>query len=103
MAEIKVSSDVLRNASQNLTTYGTQFTALMGEIKSGMQRMKNEWQGDAADEFINKFNSLDRTFDTYTRVINEYAKFLENAAEQYETADTSVQNDTSNLQNNLFS
>ena len=102
MAEIRVSPEMLRSSSQSLTTMESRFATLMQQIKSDMSAMKNNWEGQAADSFISRFNQLERNFATYSRVMKEYAKFLSDSAQQYEATDSKVKQHNESIVNNLF-
>ena len=102
MAEIKVTSQELKAKSEAFKNYANEFGTNMGEIKAGMQSMKGNWEGDAAESFITRFNQMEKNFESYQRVITEYATFLGKAAEDYEASENKVKSASDSIQNNLF-
>lgn len=103
MAEIKVSSEMLRGAAADIKQLGTQFNSVAEEFYQGMTSLQSMWEGDAFNSFKTQVDALKPSLERYYQVINDYATFLETSAEQYETTEAATQNETDNLVNNLFS
>lgn len=102
MAEIKVNSEMLRNASLQIKQEGANFSDLAIDFQQGLNALSNIWEGDAFNSFKAQLDSLEPSLERYSEVIQEYATFLETTAEQYEATETATQNETDNLVNNLF-
>lgn len=102
MAEIKVNSETLRNASLQIKQEGANFSDLAIDFEQGLNSLSATWEGDAFNSFKSQLDSLSPSLDRYSEVIQEYATFLETTAEQYETTEAATQSETDNLVNNLF-
>ena len=46
------------------------------EIKESAQLVKTYWTGEAATDFISRFESLIAAFDSYDNVLEEYINYL---------------------------
>lgn len=97
MAEFKVSPERLRATATNISGINKNFNGVMESIRTEMQRMKQRWDSEAANGFINKFDALKDDFENYSQVIQAYSKFLEATAGAYEKADTNISNATGSL------
>lgn len=97
MAEFKVTPEKLRSTSSNIKAISTSFNAVMSNIEKEMNNMKNKWESEAANAFINKFLGLKDNFEAYDNVINSYAKFLESTARAYDETDAEVRKATNGL------
>lgn len=102
MAEIKVNSQVLRDAASQIKSGGQNFQELMGEMTQGLESLGSLWEGDAFNSFMQQLNSLRPSLESYAKVINDYGVFLDTAAEQYEQTEVQTQSQTDDLVNNLF-
>lgn len=102
MAEIKVSSQVLRDASSQITNELTNFSNITDEIKQGLSSLSSSWEGEAFNSFMSQLNALTPSLEKYAEVISEYANFLNTTAEQYETTEAAAQSETDSLENTLF-
>jgi len=104
MAEIQVTPEALRSSSQLFSLCAAQFSSLMNEIKQDMAQMKNQWEGQAAEQFFQRFSALDKNFAAYNKVIVEYSQFLGRAADDYQHIDDMARANTGALagSGNLF-
>jgi WXG100 family type VII secretion target len=102
MAEIKVNSQVLRDAATQLTNELGNFSDISGDIEQGLSSLSSTWEGDAFNSFLSQLNALSPSLERYSEVIRDYANFLNTTAEQYETTEAAAQNETEELANNLF-
>lgn len=102
MAEIKVNSTVLRDASTQIKNQGTNFQSVADAFEQGLNSLSSTWQGEAFDQFKAKLDSLAPSLDSYYEVIQEYATFLDTTAEKYEEAENQASAETEELVNDLF-
>ncbi len=102
MAEIRVNSQILRDAAATIQKDGATYSEIMMELQQNLQALSATWEGDAFNSFKAQLDSLIPSLDRYSEVIVEYSNFLEATAEQYEAAETASQSETDQLANNLF-
>lgn len=102
MADIKVNSQMLRDAAGQIRREHSNFVSLSETISNGLSSLSNSWEGEAFTSFCENVKALEPTFDKYAEVINSYAVFLENSAEDYEENERQVSAATGDIVNNLF-
>jgi len=90
MAEIKVSSSVLRNSATVILTQATEFSRQTNDILTNMNAIKNQWMGDAANNFITKFQDVSKSFSAYLKTITDYGNFLNKAAADFEVTESQI-------------
>lgn len=82
MAKILVNYEVLASKSESLKSISNNISSLTEEMKAEINRLKNAWQGEAAETLVNKFMSLSQTFQERYDTVNQYAEFLRKASEE---------------------
>lgn len=101
MADIKVSTQDIKDAAQFIRTSNDTLKTLLDNIYSEANNLKsNSWISDAATEFCSKLDAFkSRTFDNYFIETDAYQKFLDRTADRYEsTESTNVANVSSDIQ-----
>lgn len=88
----QVTTQLLTDKAKTIDSINGEFKDTMGQIKKLIHNLDNEWKSDAAREFVEKFDTLDKEFINYYQVVDSYREFLNRAAEDYVTAETSIQN-----------
>ncbi len=84
---LKVTPEKLLQTSGEFATTGSQIKNLTSEMMSQVQGMKGIWQGEAAQAYGNKFNSLQADMDRLYRMVQEHVKDLHEMAGQYQRAE----------------
>ncbi len=102
MAEIKVNSQMLRDASTSLMAELGNFQQITNDVSTGLNNLSNDWTGEAFNNFQANVQALNPTFEKYAEVINQYADFLNKSADQYDQAEATISNETNNIVNDLF-
>lgn len=97
MASFKVTTQTLEDKATTIKTINTQFNGIMEEITTLMHRLQNDWQSEAAEQFISRFDKLKNEFTSYSKVIDSYSLFLTNAAGDYAAAETAINTGAGNL------
>lgn len=100
MADIKVSTQEIKDAAAAIRGYNQTLTDLLETIYSDAKNLQNNsWTSDAANEFCKKLDAFkSRTFDNYKNYTDDYQKFLDRTAQVYEsTEETNINNVTSEI------
>ena len=87
MAEIQVTPEALRSSSQVFKLCASQLSSMMDEIKQDMTQMKNQWEGQAAEKYFQRFNILDNNFVECNKVIIDFSQDLDDTADKYQRMD----------------
>ena len=85
---LRVTPEKLIQTSGEFATTGNQMKNLTSEMISQIQGMKGIWEGEAADTYGSKFNSLQTDMDKLYRMVQEHVKDLQEMASQYQVAET---------------
>lgn len=101
MAEIKVSTQEIRNVASDISEANKRLVNLLDAVHADAKGLvNNAWTSDAATDFVKKLDAFKaRTFDNYKNFTEEYASFLLRTADKYEkTEETNITNVTSEIQ-----
>lgn len=99
---LRVTPEKLVQTSGEFATTGNQMKNLTSEMISQIQGMKGVWQGEAADAYGTKFNSLQTDMDKLYRMVQEHVKDLQEMASQYQMAETGNTEQGSGLNMNVI-
>ena len=99
---LRVTPEKLIQTSGEFATTGNQMKNLTSEMISQIQGMKGIWQGEAADAYGTKFNSLQTEMDKLYRMVQEHVNDLQEMAAQYQMAETGNTEQGSGLNINVI-
>ena len=84
MAEILVDPQVLKEKATALQDCVKTMNGVFDDIGKEIEKMRNYWEGEAAQSSVQKVEELKKKIETSYKNIENYSKFLENAAADYE-------------------
>jgi WXG100 family type VII secretion target len=84
MATIKVDSAAMRDKKASFIGIANSIKNFTEEMTREIESTKSDWEGEAAEEYVRRFNELKPTFEAINQTIKNYADFLEKAAEEYD-------------------
>ena len=87
MAEIKVTSQVLRNKANDLKGYIGKFETERQNLVTAERTLMSTFEGDAANEFNRNFTTFDSQMANFKKVVDDYVVKLESMAEAYERSE----------------
>lgn len=87
MAEIKVTSKVLRDKAQELQNYNKQFREEVNKMVGYRTKLDNMWDGEARTAFDKAFDTDRAKWDTFASNIDDYVQKMIQTAETYENAE----------------
>ncbi|GMQ55965.1 hypothetical protein AN1V17_03570 [Vallitalea sediminicola] len=97
MASFQVTTQLLNDKAGTIGTINERFIDIMADITRLMHNLQDEWQSDASNQFVSKFDQLNNEFKQYSEVIVSYQKFLTNAATDYTSAESAIKTATVDL------
>lgn len=89
---IQVTTQVLVDTASTVRSLNTTLDDKLKEINKNMNDLEATWKSDAATDIRAAMNALNPRFEEYKNVVESYAKFLVNTAQNYDTTETTVQN-----------
>ena len=87
MAEIKVTSQVLRNKANDLKGYIGKFESERQNLVTAEQTLMTKFEGDAATTFDGNFKAFNSQMENFKKVVDDYVVKLESMAEAYERSE----------------
>lgn len=87
MAEIRVTSAVLRNKAANFQNYISKFESERQNLVSAEQTLMSKFEGDAATTFDANFKAFNLQMENFKKVVDEYVIKLNTIAEAYERSE----------------
>lgn len=87
MAEIKVTSQELRNKANDLQGYISKFEAERQNLVTAEKTLMSTFEGDAANAFNRNFTTFDSQMVNFKKVVDEYVVKLNSIAESYERSE----------------
>ena len=92
---IKISTQVLVDTATKVREINKNLDDKLAEINRNMNSLESSWKSDAATDIRAARNALIPRFEQYKQVVESYAKFLNNTASNYDTTESTVQNNAS--------
>ena len=96
MALIQVTPELLRGKAGNLRSLKSQHDDTMRQIKTLVDGLVEQWKGDAQTAFVQKFNSMQPTFNQFSEMLENFAKLMDASANDLEQADLNAKNRIAN-------
>ena len=87
MAEIKVTSGVLKEKASRLRQLNSQFKSQVSQLVSQESTLNGQWEGEARDAFHTAFMRDRQQWDRFSQVVEEYARALDKDADNYDRAE----------------
>lgn len=87
MATIQVTPELLREKAKELRNYRTEHDEVIQKAKSLVNALPEQFKGEAAESFIQKFNGMESTFKSFSEMLESFAVKLDNNANTLENAD----------------
>ena len=84
---LKVTPQEFTNAVNAFQRKAGEVQQMHGDMQSAIQRLNEQWKGDAGAAFAQKFQRLKKSMDKIYNMIMEHATDLKKMAEQYNAAE----------------
>ena len=96
---IKVSTQELRSASSQFSSYGSEIQNLTSQMLSLISGITGAvWSGEAASAYQSKFADISKI----NKMIQEHVTDLNTMADEYDRAEQQAQQEASALKNNII-
>ena len=92
MALIQVTPDMLRGKADELSKLREEHEATMNQIKSLVNGINDQWKGEAQQAYVDKFNSMEGTFNQFKEMLESFANLMRSSANTIEQADIDSKN-----------
>lgn len=92
---ILVTTQVLSDTAKDIRTINGELDSKLADINKEMNSLQNTWKSDAANDIRAAMNALKPKFEQYKNVVESYAKFLDATVQNYESTESTIQNNAS--------
>jgi WXG100 family type VII secretion target len=62
----------------------------MAKMRTLITSLNDIWKGEAQTAFVNKYESMQTTFNSFSEMLEGYAKLMDNSAQKMQETDTSI-------------
>ncbi len=90
--ELRVSPDALKDKAKNINNKVHEIEEVLNEVSQTVRRVPDAFQGRAATEFQEKYDSLRKNYEKFSGKMRDYAIFLNETAERYARMDNEIAN-----------
>ena len=92
MADIKVSTQQLRNVASQLSTMKSRLVNEASAMRTNQRTLTGQWDGPSNEAFDRAFNRNVSEFENFNNLVQDYINALNNYAAQYERMEQENQN-----------
>ena len=96
MAVIQVTPELLEAKAKEVRNLRSQHDDVMARIGSLVHSLNDQWKGEAQTAFVDKFDSMQPTFTSFSEMINNYAALLDDSARIMAETDQALKNQINN-------
>lgn len=100
---LRVTPAKLREASDQFSTANNNLKTLTQQMLDEINGLRGSWSGDAADQYTSKFSKLQVDMNKMSAMIQEHVNDLQEMASEYENAENSNMQTTSELADTVIS
>lgn len=90
MAKIRITPDTLEQQANQLNSLKDQHAQIYGNIKSLIDAVAAEWEGEANRAFVQSFQSNDAAFRQFESDVESFRRRMVVAAGEMRTAEATV-------------
>lgn len=99
---LKVTPDKLKSTAAEFKNQSTKIRTLTQNMISLVNGMSSIWQGEAQQQYVSKFKSLDGDMAQMVLLINEHVDDLNAMADNYNKSETDNTSTATGLENNYI-
>ena len=82
MAKIRITPENLEGQAKTLRGYNAEHNAIYDKMKTLVNNLVAEWEGEAQSAFKNSFDQRNAQFKDFEDKIEDFAKLMDEAARQ---------------------
>lgn len=98
MSNIEISLQEVSDTANKLRQLNSLMYDELMDMKKEMNLLSNSWESEGADMIRNQFNLFANRFERQKETIDEYAKFLDLTVSSYDSLETTITSNASNMQ-----
>lgn len=95
---IKITMPEVSNTAGQMRNLNGQLDDVLKNITNMMNDLNSVWQSEGAETIATKFKSFANRFVIESETIEDYCKFLDLTAQQYESLESTITANASNME-----
>ena len=100
---LKVTPEELQTTAGEFGQKGNSMKGLTDQMMEMVKGLSTNWQGEASNTYLQKFQGLQTDIDKINRMIQEHVTDLNEMAEQYKQAENTNMEQSQGLGGNVIS
>ena len=97
MATIQVTPDMLTAKATELRGLKTNHDENMAKMRNLITSLNEIWKGEAQTAYVNKYESMQTTFNSFSEMLEGYAKLMDTTAQKMQETDATIASSISNF------
>lgn len=90
MALIQVTPELLDAKANELRTLKAAHDENMAKMRTLIMGLNEIWKGEAQDAFVQKYESMQTTFTSFSEMLEGYAKLMDMSSQKLNETDTAL-------------
>lgn len=90
MATIQVTPDMLNAKASELRGLKTEHDQAMAKMGTLIRSLNDIWKGEAQNAYLNKYESMQSTFTSFSEMIEGYARLMDTTATTMQEQDAAL-------------
>lgn len=87
MAIIQLTPELLKAKANDLRALKSTHDEAMTKMRSLIRGMNEVWKGKSQDALVNKYESMQPTFNSFSQMLEDYARLMDASADRFTVAD----------------
>ena len=98
MNNIKISLNEVNECAVKIRSANQLMYDLLTQMKNDMNQTNVSWISDGGEAIRTKFNQFANRFEIQKEIIESYARFLDQTVSSYDTLETTITSNATNMQ-----
>lgn len=90
MAIIQITPELLESKASEVRTIRSNHDETMTRLRNLIYSLNEQWKGEAQASFVQKFESMSKTFTSFSEMLEDYAKKMDTNARQLRDKDAEL-------------
>lgn len=96
--QIKITMSEVSNTAMKMRSLNGQLDDVLKHISNLMNDLGSVWQSEGAETYAIKFKNFANHFVAESETIEEYCKFLDYTAQSYDSVESTITANASNME-----
>lgn len=98
MAGVRISLNEVSDTSNRIRSLSAMIYDTLSQMRNDMDSLSSTWMSDGGEEIRNRFRLFSSRFENMKEVIDSYADYLDLAVSSYDSYESVITSNASNVQ-----